>query len=331
MNANVRYSISVVLPNYNGKSLMEQYIPSILAALNFSKIDYEFIIIDDFSTDDSVNFIEKTYPNILLLKNDVNSGFSKTCNNGIFKAKKDLIFLVNSDVKLTENYFENQLQYFDDINAFGVMGCIMNFDGKKIEDGARMPRYKGGKFKANKFYYSENPQDKIYTTYLSGANALIKADKLKQIGGFSELYSPFYFEDFDLGLRAWQMGWTCFYDHQSVCYHRVSASTNNMNKSNFVKITYNRNSFFLQAIHLQGLRRIVWLCQLFTTTLFSHLLKGDFWILKSLRDFVNSYSVVKKAQKDLNLLKSKFNSDVNLDKIVNIITKSIENKDINWL
>ena len=331
MNAIIRNSISVVLPNYNGKSLMEQYIPSIFAALEFSNIDYEFIVIDDCSTDGSVDFIEKLYPNIVLLKNSINSGFSKTCNNGIFQAKNDLIFLVNSDVKLTENYFENQFKYFENDQTFGVMGCIMNFDGKKIEDAARMPRYKGGKFKANKFFYSENANDTIFTIYLSGANALVKSDKLKQIGGFSEIYSPFYFEDFDLGLRAWQMGWTCYYDHQSVCYHRVSASTNNLNKSNFVKITYNRNSFFLQAIHLQGIRRIFWLIQLFSTTLFSHVIKGDFWIFKSLSAFLQSYAAIKESKDDLKRLKSECNSDINLDDIIEIIAISIKHKNIKWL
>ena len=102
-------SISVVLPNYNGKHLMEMYIPSTIDALNFSKIEYEFIIIDDCSTDHSIAFIEKTYPDIILLKNKRNNGFSFTCNQGIQMATKDLIFLLNSDVKLTPNYFENQL------------------------------------------------------------------------------------------------------------------------------------------------------------------------------------------------------------------------------
>lgn len=324
-------SISVILPNYNGKKLMEQYIPSILDALKFSRIDFEFIIIDDCSTDDSVGFIEQNYPNITLLKNEKNVGFSKTCNKGIFVATKDLVFLVNSDVKVSENFFENQFQYFHDETTFGVMGCIMNFDGKKIEDAARMPRYKGGKFKANQFYFSENLNDKLLTTYLSGANALIDSQKMKKVGGFSEIYSPFYFEDFDLGLRAWQMGWKCYYDHQSISYHRVSASTNNINKSNFVKITYNRNSFYLQAIHLQGFRRIFWFIQLFSTTLVSHILKGEFWIFRSILQFLKSFEAINNSRKEIENFKSELKSEIDLNKIISIIKESIANKNIKWL
>jgi GT2 family glycosyltransferase len=324
-------SISVILPNYNGKHLMELYIPSVVEALHFSKIDYEFIVIDDCSTDDSVSFIENTYPEIILLKNGKNSGFSYTCNQGINKATKELVLLLNSDVKLTPNYFEAQWKHFEKEDTFGVMGCIMNFDGKKIEDAARLPRYKGSKFKANTFFYSENTTDIIYTTYLSGANALINREKIVLLKGFNELYSPFYFEDFDLGLRAWQMGWFMYYEHESKCFHRVSASTNTMNKSNFVKITYNRNSLILQSIHLQGLRRTTWFIQLFTINLIGHIIKGEFWILKSVSQFLKKRDQIKQSKTDILTLQQKLGTQNSLDDIIKIIKSSILNKNIKWL
>jgi GT2 family glycosyltransferase len=324
-------SISVILPNYNGKHLMEMYIPSVIEALNYSGVNYEFIVIDDCSTDNSVAFIENHYSEIKLLKNKKNSGFSYTCNQGISIATKELILLLNSDVKLTPDYFEAQWQYFDIDNTFGVMGCIMNFDGKKIEDAARLPKYKGSKFKANTFYYSENKLDIIYTTYLSGANALIDREKLKLLKGFNELFSPFYFEDFDLGLRAWQMGWNLYYEHQSKCFHRVSASTNTMNKSNFVKIIYNRNSMILQSIHLKGLKRKFWFIQLLTLNLINHFIKGEFWILKSINQFLKMSNAVKQSKKDITALQEKIGNKKTLDDIINTIKSSIKDKDIKWL
>lgn len=327
----LKKSISIVLPNYNGKNLMQQYIPSIIEAINFSKVEFEFIIIDDFSTDDSINFIQTNYPAIILLKNTVNQGFSKTCNKGINSATKDLVFLLNSDVKLTKNYFEEQWKYFLSDNTFGVMGCIMNFDGKKIEDAARFPRYKGSKFKANTFYFSMKNEDEILTTYLSGANALIDRKKLLHLKGFDEIYSPFYFEDFDLGVRAWKMGWRLYYNHTSICYHRVSASTNNVNKSNSVKIIYNRNSFVLQSIHLNGMRRITWFIQLFTITLASHILKGEFWIFKSLNEFLKKTIQINQSRNNIKNLQQITGSDNTLKDIIKIIKLSIQNKNIQWL
>ncbi len=323
-------SISIILPNYNGKHLMEEFIPSTLEALTFSNVDYEFIVIDDCSRDESVAFVESNYPNFILLKNEVNSGFSKTCNKGIKQASKDLIFLLNSDVQLTPTYFENQFQYFSKSETFGVMGRIMNFDGKKMEDTARLPYYKGGKFKANKFYYIENDEN-VLTTYLSGANALIDRKKLQQLNGFDEIYSPFYFEDFDLGLRAWEMGWLCYYDHQSYCYHQVSSSTNKINKGNSVKIIYNSNSFTLQSLHLKGSKRIFWFLQLFTLTLLGHLLKGEFWIIKSIREFLAQKNTIAQSKLASKTLQRRLNVNYDLNHIISTINNSIADKDIKWL
>lgn len=326
----IKKSISVILPNYNGKHLIELYIPSVLEALSFSEIDYEFIIIDDCSTDNSVEFIQENYPSFNLQVNQQNKGFSFTCNKGIAIAKKELLFILNSDVKLTPNYFENQMKYFEFHDTFGVMGQIKNFDGKKIEDTARFPKFKGAKFKATTFFYSENVSDKIYTTYLSGANALINREKLQFLNGFNEIYSPFYFEDFDLGLRAWKMGWKSYYEHKSICFHRVSASTGKLNQSNFVKIIYYRNSFILHAIHLKGFRKIIWYSQLYTSTLLWHLIKREFWIFNSLEGFIEKRIDIKKSILTIETAQKGLGVTINVNDIIKIFKKSLKNKNIIW-
>jgi GT2 family glycosyltransferase len=328
--SSIKKSISVILPNYNGKHLLEKYIPSVEKALEKAQIDFEIIIIDDASKDDSVNFIKEKYPNFLLLQNPKNMGFSKTCNYGIANAKKDLVLLLNTDVELDLNFFENQWKYFQNEDTFGVMGKIMNFDGKKIEDAARTLRFKGGKLKANQFYYSNRNDETIYTAYLSGANALVDRKKLMLLSGFDEIYSPFYFEDFDLGLRAWQMGWKCIYEHQSICYHQVSASTNTMNKSNFVKIIYNRNSFILQSIHLQPLARFFWFSQILISTVLFRVIKGDFWILKSLKQYLEMKNEIAKSRKNIKTLQSQVISPMKLEDCMTFISESIKNKSLTW-
>lgn len=324
-------SISVVLPNYNGKHLLEKYIPSVYHALHHSQLDFEFIVVDDCSCDNSVEFITEHYPEIQLIKNIYNGGFSYTCNQGIKRASKDLVLLLNSDVELTPDYFEKQLSYFNLPDTFGVMGCIMNFDGKKIEDTARMPRFKGFKFKANRFYYVEDTDHLTLTCYLSGANALIDRKKLVMLNGFDEIYSPFYFEDFDLGLRAWKMGWSSYYEHKAICFHQISSSTNKLNKSNFVKIIYNRNSFILQSIHLNGAKRNLWYVQLFTLTLLGHFVKGDFWILKSLKQFLMMHTDIARSRHKNMQLQKQAGVNISLENIVDTIKNSIIGKKAKWL
>ena len=207
----------------------------------------------------------------------------------------------------------------------------MSMDGNKIEDAARLPYFKGSKFKANKFYYVNEQDNGTFTCYLSGANALIKKEKLLMLNGFDEIFSPFYFEDFDLGLRAWRLGWKLYYEHDAICYHQISSSTNKLNKSNFVQITYNRNSFILQSIHLQGLKRITWHIQLFTITLIGHLIKGQFWIFKSLGGFLAKKEGIRMSRKNIKLLQQDLGIKNNLNTIISQIKNSLIGKKINWL
>ena len=134
----MKKSISVVIPTFNGKKLLEENIPSVLSALEHEKIDFELIICDDASTDDTITFISEKYPSFIILKNEINKGFSPTINLGILAAKKELVFILNNDVKLTNNYFLNQFKYFEIKSTFGVMGKIVGTNGE-TQDTAKFP------------------------------------------------------------------------------------------------------------------------------------------------------------------------------------------------
>ncbi|MES2828557.1 MAG: glycosyltransferase family 2 protein [Bacteroidota bacterium] len=322
-------SLSVIIPNYNGKHLLQAYLPSVFIALKNSNVPYEVIVVDDGSRDDSIQFIQESYPEIKLLTNKTNRGFSYTCNQGIYQAKFNLSFLLNSDVKLETDYFKNQWQYFEKEDTFGVMGRIMSADGSKIEDAARILFYKGPRLKANKFYYSKTPNDhNVYTAYLSGANALVSTAKLKELGGFDEIFSPFSSEDSDLSTRAWLLGWKCYYEHSSVCYHQVSGSTKTQIKSDFIKAVYFRNRFLFHSIHLTGLKNFIWPFYLIIIEVLPKILAGNSWIIKSYNDYLNLLPAVSNSKKNLELLKNKYGSNLNTDDIIKTINTSLKSKTI---
>src|SRR5690554_4898367 len=114
-------SLSILIPNYNGRKLLAEFLPHTFIAAKNSKLPFEIIIVDDASTDDSVAFIKSEYPEIILHINPINQGFSKSCNAGICIAKNPLLLILNSDIKLSPTYFLNQLKYFDISSTFGVM------------------------------------------------------------------------------------------------------------------------------------------------------------------------------------------------------------------
>jgi GT2 family glycosyltransferase len=97
--------ISVIIPNYNGSELFPQILPPLIDALKATTLPYEIIVSDDKSQDDSVNYLRSNFPEIPVLEADKNRGFSPTINKGIFVAQYSIVFLLNSDVKVTGNYF----------------------------------------------------------------------------------------------------------------------------------------------------------------------------------------------------------------------------------
>src|SRR5689334_3879770 len=97
--------ISVVIPNYNGRYLLAEIIPSLLEALKNAGLPYEIIVSDDQSMDDSISFLQSSFPQIKIIANEVNQGFSPTINKGIYASQYSHLLLLNSDVKLTPSYF----------------------------------------------------------------------------------------------------------------------------------------------------------------------------------------------------------------------------------
>lgn len=322
----IRKSVSVIIPNYNGKDLLEAYLPFTIAALKNIEQPYEIIVVDDASNDSSVDFLKTTYPDIIVKVNPENKGFSFTCNRGIEIAQHQLILLLNTDVKLSPDYFESQWKYFMRWDTFGVMGRITDMGGDRIQDAARMPKWNGFKLKTAYFYYTKSKSDRLYTLYLSGANALIDAEKLKSIGGFNELFSPFYCEDMELCMRAWLLKWKSYYEHTSVCQHKVSASTKNHTSAQKIKSIYFRNRFYFHAIYLNGLQLYGWYLQITLIDLIPRLLVGQTWILKSYLDLFRNNNAIQQHRTKLKNLMDEEESEIDIYDVVDKISSAMKNK-----
>jgi len=324
--------ISVVIPNYNGEQLFPQTLPTVFIALQRIQLPYEVIIVDDCSIDGSVYFIEKNFPKVKILKNPKNSGFSVTANHGIKAAQFNLVLLLNSDIKLEPSYFVHQLRYFDQEDTFGVMGRIVGWNDDTIQDGAKYPSFHGVKIKTSGNYLLKNEDamnEGLLTIYLSGANALLDRAKFMEIGGFDELFSPFYVEDYELSLRAWRYGYKCYYDYQSVCRHQTSSSIRSKNKKNFIKKIYNRNKMYLHGIHLPTAKRYLYYFQLFFEVLIK-LIIGHFYFIKSLFLFIANYSGVRRSRERMQK-SAKARKLLSIDQVMAIVLNSFTGKDLRRL
>jgi GT2 family glycosyltransferase len=324
--------ISVVIPNFNGRKLFPHTIPPLLSVMAELILPYEIIVSDDCSTDDSVEYLTQNFPSIRVIKSDINKGFSSTINKGIFQAKYDLVLLLNSDIILTSGYFTHQLKYFDDKDTFGVMGRIIGWNDERIQDAARLPEFHGLKIKTSGNYLLKSMgEESLYTLYLSGANALVNRKKLIELGGFDEIFSPFYIEDCDLSFRAWRLGWKCYYEHNAVCRHQTSSSVKATNKKEYVEVIYNRNKLFLHAIHLESHQLPFWFIQITVEALARiFVLRTSF--IKSIRLFIIHREDWKKSRAKFQMLMAERGEDVSLVRISSGIRESLyQRKKIKFL
>lgn len=322
-------NISVVIPNYNGVHLFPDTIPALLKALEYTRKKYEIIIIDDCSSDNSVEFLNQTYPQIRVIQNEINQGFSKTINKGIFAAENELILLLNSDVQLTETYFTDQFKYFELPDTFGVMGKIIGWDNEEVQDGAKYPEMEGFKLKTSLNYLpTESAGDNLlYSLYLSGANALVNKEKLIFLGGFNELFSPFYMEDVDLSVRAWRCGYKCYFESNSICRHKTSESIRGKEKKIYIRTIYNRNKLFFHAIHLKGLYFVGWLIQTLFELIF-RILTQRMDYLKSFTELWKNREAIKKSRAEFENLCKHTGIQLSLNDVRKSIIRSLKNKKI---
>jgi GT2 family glycosyltransferase len=282
--------------------------------------DFEIIVSDDASTDTSVEFLEQNYPKIIIIKNKINKGFAGNVNSGVNIAEKDLVFILNSDVKLSEGYFKFLLPYFDDSETFGVMGRIMSMNGEKIQDGAKYPCISFSNIVSTKNYISKDHHS-LYTLFMSGANSLVDRGKLLEIGGYNELFNPYYCEDVDLGLTAWKLGYKLYYEHNAVCYHPNSATIKKQHTSK-VKRVSRRNKLILHYLHLDGIR-LWYFMLLYILKMSFRLIALNTLYLKSFSDFLSMYKKVEFKKKE-----NKKNEKKDIDYIKKYIIEDINNRKI---
>lgn len=250
--------VSAIIPNYNGKSLLAQYLPHVLATL---KTGDELIIVDDFSTDSSVKYLVQQYKLQLVKKNilptqvtsdyfpqenniefklytntvasnkqkitmqlvalQLNVRFAAAANTGILFAHHDYILLLNSDVKPTKNVRNQLLQHFSDTTVFGV-GCLeYERDHSGEKSGKNRLWFSRGLFMHSK------AKDMLTgpTAWVSGGSGMFDKHKWVALGGFDQLFFPAYWEDVDLSFRARKKGWKVLFDQDAVVYH-IHESTN---------------------------------------------------------------------------------------------------------
>lgn len=200
--------ISIVIPNWRGEKLLEKNLPAVMA----TKPD-EVIIVDDASPDDSIEFLEKNYPQIKIVKHKKNLGFAAACNSGVKEASKEIVVLLNLDVVPEDGFLRHALPHFEDSQVFAVSFNEPSWSWAKIT-------WKNGFVEHQPGSKTKKPH---ISAWASGGSAAFRKSMWEKLGGFDEIYRPFYWEDIDLGYCAWKRGWNILWEPKAIVYHHHEA------------------------------------------------------------------------------------------------------------
>lgn len=239
--------IAIAILNWNGVSLLERYLPSVVAHSKGAAI----YVIDNASTDGSVEFLKKEYPKIPVIVNESNGGFAKGYNDGLRHIDADVYCLLNSDVQVTKNWLAPIVEAFKKHPDVAIIQPkILDLKNKEYFEYAGAaggfidkfgyPFCRGRIFQAlEKDTGQYNDITEIF--WATGACMFIKRDVFFELGGFDEIYFA-HQEEVDLCWRAQNEGHRVLYVGHSSIYHLGGSTLSNMNpKKTYLNF---RNSLF---------------------------------------------------------------------------------------
>jgi O-antigen biosynthesis protein len=212
-------SASVVIPNWNGRDLLEKYLPSVVTAMAGHPAN-EVIVVDNGSSDGSAEFVRQHFPSVRLLALPTNLGFGGGSNAGFAAAQNDIVVLLNSDMRVAPGFLAPLLAGFTNEKVFAV-SCQIFFsdpEKKREETGLTQAWWADGALRVR--HRDDAEVTGLYPCfYGGGGSCAFDRRKFLELGGFDEVLRPFYLEDTDLGFMAWKRGWQVFYQPQSHVWH----------------------------------------------------------------------------------------------------------------
>lgn len=243
---------SIIIPNYNGRKLLEKNLPEVIK----SAPESEIIIVDDASTDDSVAFLSKNFPQVKIIEQKQNKRFAAACNAGAKAATGEIIVLLNSDVIPDKDFLSPLINHFRDEKVFSV-------SSKEIDSKGNVSGRTEGEFRRG-FLVHWRPEDQqsLTTLWNIGGSVAIDKQKFLQLGGFDEIYSPAYWEDIDLCWRAKKKGWKVFFEKKSIIHHNHETTNQTVFGTKKLEIMSFRNSILFVWKNYKGmqlLQHFLWL------------------------------------------------------------------------
>lgn len=267
------FSVSIVLPNWNGAQLLENNLPAVIASSPLAEI----IVADDASEDGSVAILRKKFPNVRVVENRVRQGFAGNVNSGVAKATGDIILLLNTDVRPEKEFLGPLLTQFEDPRVAAV-GCLE----KSHESTGVVLRGRGvARWEKGYFIHARGEVNREDTAWVTGGSAAFRKSVWNKLGGMDSLYNPFYWEDIDLSYQILKAGYKILFERRSIVhhYHEEGKIKTSYTPEDIKRLAY-RNQFLFLWKNISD-KSIWFVYNIWTPVrLLQAILKGDWLMLQ---------------------------------------------------
>ena len=216
---------SIVILNYNGRHHLAGCFES-LRALDYPSDRFEVILVDNGSTDGSIEELERDHGWVRVVANLENVGFSVGCNQGAREADRpDVLVFLNNDMRVEPAFLAELVQPIAAGECQATTAKMFSWDGKRIDSAGGGMNFHGiGIQKGYKDAPADWHDEPAPTLFACGGAMAIDGRVFEAVGGFDEEFFAYY-EDVDLGWRMWVLGHTIRYVPSAVCYHHHSSTS----------------------------------------------------------------------------------------------------------
>jgi GT2 family glycosyltransferase len=240
--------IAVVILNWNGKELLKKFLPSVIS----HSAEATVYVADNASTDDSIEFLRKNFPQVSIIQNEINGGYAKGYNDALRNLNEDIFILLNSDIEVTAGWLRPIIAIFEHAPKVGaVQPKILDFNNKSYFEyagaaGGFIDKYaypfcRGRIFEEIEKDKGQYDQDETIF-WASGACLAIRKEVFLAVSGFDEDFFA-HQEEIDLCWRLYNLGYSIRYASKSTIYHVGGATLSSINP---MKTFFNfRNSLYL--------------------------------------------------------------------------------------
>jgi GT2 family glycosyltransferase len=214
---------AVIMPNWNGEAFIERCLGSAMSAargLTRQGVDQlEWIITDDASEDASPAIIQDRFPAVRLIRFQRNRGFARSVNLAMETCRAEWVFLLNNDLVLSTDCLSRLVDTLQSHSGGGELFSIgaqtLDWSTREPNHGGQNAAWKGGMIIQQAFQADKaKPSD-----FVQAGACLVNRRKFLEMGGFSRIYHPGYWEDYDLSFQALRRGWVNLYEPRAIAWH----------------------------------------------------------------------------------------------------------------